>query len=179
VVDIKPYEKLAYASYYQRQSIVERVIQKPVVANNEIIQREKQIECLADNIYHESKGETYSGKISVGFVTIHRTSNESFPDNICGVVKQRTKGTCQFSWYCDKKKKKESQKKLVVKVSDSDYYDIKNLAENLYVNHDKIHDPTKGALYFHAKYVKVKRKGKVVKAKVDNHIFYDVKTKKP
>lgn len=166
------------AAYYKHRVVIETVQQKPVIAKTEDkSSNQKQIECLADNIYHESKGESYTGKIAVGFVSINRTKDQSFPDNVCEVVKQKKRGECQFSWYCDKKKKRESQKKLVAKLSDSEYSSINELAEHVYYNYEKISDPTKGALYFHANYVKVKRKGKIVKAKIDKHIFYTVKKK--
>jgi spore germination cell wall hydrolase CwlJ-like protein len=155
----------AYASYYR-----ESMIKKAVIARDL-----KQLECLSDNIYHESKGEPYNGRVAVGFVTINRANDQSFPDNICEVVKQKEKKTCQFSWYCQPSKKKHSKKPITKKLRDIDY--IKSMLVAEMVMTRKIQDPSKGSLYFHANYVKVKRKGKVVKAKIGDHIFYNVKKK--
>lgn len=153
----------------------------PVVTMNTVenivreMNNQKQIECLADNIYHESKGESHKGQVAVAFVTLNRTEDEDFPEDVCGVVKQKTQKKCQFSWYCTSSKKKESRKPLNVKLSDSNYEEIKRLAEFVYYNKESISDPTKGALYFHAKYVNVKAKGKRKKAIIGRHIFYNIK----
>lgn len=133
-------------------------------------QKDDQIKCLADTIFYESKGEVGTGKVAVAFVTINRTKNESFPDTICGVVKQKTNKRYQYSWYRVKKKPVDKSEKDL-------YNDVKDVAEYVYNNYRYMKDPTNGALYFHAKHVKVKRKGKVVKAIIGNHIFYDIKTK--
>lgn len=145
--------------------------------NSVIAKEQRQIECLADNIYNESKGEPYKGKVAVAFVTLNRTQSESFPDDVCGVVKHKVKNKYQFSWLQDKKKKAESKKRMVDKMDDVVYNESKKVAEYVYHNHNKITDPTKGALYFHANYVKVKRKGKIKKAVIGKHIFYNVKIK--
>lgn len=60
-----------------------------------------QINCLATNIYHESRGEPIEGQIAVARVTINRTKHADFPSSICGVVYQPK----QFSWTIGKQKK--------------------------------------------------------------------------
>ena len=50
--------------------------------------------CLARNIYHEARGESYLGKLAVAQVTINRTKDPKFPNTICDVVYQPG----QFSW---------------------------------------------------------------------------------
>ena len=71
--------------------------------------------CLAENVYHEAKGENLAGKSAVAHVTLNRVAHKKYPNSICGVTKQaklRTNwrgydvpiiGMCQFSWYCDGK----------------------------------------------------------------------------
>lgn len=49
---------------------------------------------LALNIYHEARGEGYTGMQMVGEVTLNRVESRSHPDNICDVVYQ----PYQFSW---------------------------------------------------------------------------------
>lgn len=138
---------------------------------------QRQIECLTDNIYHESKGEPYNGQVAVGFVTMNRTQSEYFPSNVCAVVQQKEKNKCQFSWYCQTSKKKHSKKPQSVKLREIEYIKSRLIAEYVYHLHDSIPDPTGGALYFHAKYVKVKVKGKHVTNKISKHIFYDIRRK--
>ena len=72
--------------------------------------------CMAQNIYHEARGEPRIGKIAVAHVTLNRVSHSSYPNTICDVVydgpvstwflEERNKIVpirhgCQFSWWCD------------------------------------------------------------------------------
>ena len=72
--------------------------------SKEIIKQEinedfnKQLACLTKNIYYEAASESYEGKLAVAQVTLNRANDPKFPSTICGVVYQRTLGTCQFSW---------------------------------------------------------------------------------
>ena len=51
---------------------------------------DKDIECLARNIFYESGGEPTEGKIAVGIVTINRAQDPRFGTSVCEVVKART-----------------------------------------------------------------------------------------
>jgi len=74
-----------------------------------------QAHCLATNIYHEARGESYAGKVAVANVTMNRVKSSKFPNTICEVVYQSQmrenwkgeevpkRNKCQFSWYCDGK----------------------------------------------------------------------------
>jgi spore germination cell wall hydrolase CwlJ-like protein len=75
-------------------------------ANEEVnASTQRQLTCLAQNIYHEAGSESFNGKVAVAQVTINRANNGKFPSTICGVVHQKTqvadKTICQFSWVCD------------------------------------------------------------------------------
>jgi spore germination cell wall hydrolase CwlJ-like protein len=86
----------------------------PYNLNNINVDAEQAL-CLAQNVYHEAKGETLAGKSAVAHVTLNRVKHPKYPNNICDVVHQadyRTKwngnkvpviARCQFSWYCDGK----------------------------------------------------------------------------
>ena len=67
--------------------------------------RQKQLDCLARNIYHEAGGEPFEGKVAVAQVTINRVESGAFPSDICQVVYQKNivyeRVLCQFSWYCN------------------------------------------------------------------------------
>jgi spore germination cell wall hydrolase CwlJ-like protein len=62
----------------------------------------KQILCMAKNIYYEAAMEPYEGKLAVAQVTLNRTQNKNYPSDVCGVVYQKTGSTCQFTWTCEK-----------------------------------------------------------------------------
>lgn len=51
---------------------------------------DKDVECLARNIFYESGGEPTEGKIAVGMVTVNRALDPRYPQSVCGVVKQKT-----------------------------------------------------------------------------------------
>lgn len=51
---------------------------------------DKDVDCLARNIFYESGGEPTEGKIAVGIVTVNRAQDPRFGNNVCDVVKART-----------------------------------------------------------------------------------------
>lgn len=57
--------------------------------------------CLTEAIYFESRGESLDGQIAVAEVILNRTENPLYPGSVCGVVKQRASGGCQFSYVCE------------------------------------------------------------------------------
>ena len=68
-------------------------------------ERERQLTCLAKNIYFEAASEPFEGKVAVAQVTINRSESGKYPSDICNVVYQKNvvygKVICQFSWYCE------------------------------------------------------------------------------
>jgi hypothetical protein len=137
--------------------------------NDTIIKKEvnedfnKQLACLTKNIYYEAATESYEGKLAVAQVTLNRANDGAFPSTICGVVYQRTLGTCQFSWTC--LKNLAIQNKYAWE--ESEIVARKALTEP--VLHDII--ARSKALYYHAVYVNPGWRGRVV-TKIGNHIFY-------
>ena len=63
----------------------------------------KQWQCMAEALYFEARGESVLGQFAVAEVILNRVKSSSYPDTICGVVKQGTgqRHRCQFSFYCD------------------------------------------------------------------------------
>ena len=51
---------------------------------------DKDIECMARNIFYEAGSEPTEGKIAVGIVTLNRTQDGRFGKSVCDVVKART-----------------------------------------------------------------------------------------
>jgi spore germination cell wall hydrolase CwlJ-like protein len=104
-------------------------------------------------------------------VTINRVKSGIFPDTICGVVKQKTQSTCQFSWFCEGK----FDVKSLTHFNHSLYNSVRELAVYVYANHDKIEDPSKGALFYHADYVHPHWKNVTYLTQIGRHKFYDKK----
>ena len=66
-----------------------RVEQAKAISFVSMKQRDKELKCLANNIYYEAGGENFEGKVAVAQVTINRTQDENFPNDVCGVVYQK------------------------------------------------------------------------------------------
>jgi spore germination cell wall hydrolase CwlJ-like protein len=63
----------------------------------------KQLNCLAQAIYFEARGESYRGQVAVAQVVMNRLAYPLYPKTICGVVFQDSshRNACQFSFACD------------------------------------------------------------------------------
>jgi spore germination cell wall hydrolase CwlJ-like protein len=58
-------------------------------------------QCLTEAIYFEARGESLQGQIGVAEVILNRVDSSLYPRSVCGVVRQRGSGGCQFSYICD------------------------------------------------------------------------------
>lgn len=127
---------------------------------------DEELRCLALNIYFEARGEPESGKFAVGHVVMNRVSSSRFPETVCNVVRQgmaNKRYKCQFSWWCDGASDRPRDT--------AEWRRSLQLAYLIYVGRSK--DPTGGALWYHADYVKPQwRKELKAKAKIGQHIFY-------
>ena len=145
-------------------------------AHADFFHENEDVHCLALNIYYESGEESTAGKYAVGHVTLNRTHNTSYPDSVCGVVKQRAvvkrnnkrKTVCQFTWAC-----KES------------LFNSENINKDLYEKSEKIaisvinkevKDNTNGAIaFYNPEKVKVHPRWTymyTLSARVGNHLFF-------
>jgi spore germination cell wall hydrolase CwlJ-like protein len=129
--------------------------------------RERQLECLAMNIYREAGHENFEGKVAVAQVTMNRASHPSFPKDVCGVVFQKSvvmdRVICQFSWYCDSAHKARP-------VNQSAYNESMSVAKKVLLEGFRL-DVMKEALYYHANYVNPKWNLEKI-GSIGNHIFY-------
>ena len=129
--------------------------------------RQKQLDCLARNIYHEAGYEPFEGKVAVAQVTINRAESGQFPSDICQVVYQKNivyeKVLCQFSWYCDSASLKKPMNGPV-------YIESMEVAKKVLLEGFRL-PSVKNALYFHGDYINPKWNKEQV-AKVGRHIFY-------
>jgi spore germination cell wall hydrolase CwlJ-like protein len=129
---------------------------------------EKNLSCLALNIYREAGHEPFEGKVAVAQVTLNRTQHPSFPNTVCEVVYQKNsfmgKVVCQFSWYCDSVHRMRPVNKQA-------YEESYRVAKMVYLEDFKL-ESVKSALYYHADYVNPNW-GKKKVTKIGAHIFYE------
>ena len=130
--------------------------------------RQKQLDCLARNIYFEAGSEPFEGKVAVAQVTINRAESGQFPSDICGVVYQKNivyeKVLCQFSWYCSGPSAKKPMNGPV-------YTESMEVAKKVLLEGFRL-PSIKNALYFHGDYINPKW-GKQPVAKIGRHVFYN------
>ena len=124
----------------------------------------REVECLARNIYFEAGGEPRAGKIAVAEVTMNRVKSRQYPRTVCGVVHQKSKGVCQFSWACEGKKN--------VRKNTDAWRDSVKIAENILIS-KKEYGIIGSAKHFHAVYVNPSwAESKRMIKKIGQHIFY-------
>lgn len=125
------------------------------------------LRCLAENIYHEARGEPYAGRVAVAEVTLNRVTSSRFPNSVCAVVHQlnRSAATSRqvaaFSW-------------TVMDVSrprGDAWQRARKVAAKVY---DGEHTPVvPDSLHYHATYVEPRwsRSMKPITT-IGNHVFY-------
>lgn len=130
--------------------------------------RESDLECLAQNVYFEARGEPLKGQYAVAEVTLNRTRAENFPHTICAVVHEmrwdpaRRRPVADFSW---------TQLGALSPEDGPAWKRAMAVASDAY---DDLHDPVvPGALFYHAASIRPGwARGRTVVATIGNHIFY-------
>jgi spore germination cell wall hydrolase CwlJ-like protein len=150
-------------------AITEKLSKTEITESSQITAafREKQLGCLANNIYHEAGSEPFEGKVAVAQVTMNRTYSGQFPEDVCKTIYQKNvvydKVICQFSWTCTH----VSGPPPVNKVN---YTESMEVAKKVLLENFRL-PALKEAMYYHADYINPGwRREKV--AKIGHHIFY-------
>ena len=120
----------------------------------------RDLQCLAQAIYFEARGEPLAGQLAVGAVIVNRTTSGQYPSDYCSVVMQ----SGQFSFVRHGRIPSPDERSLA-------WTHAKVLAR---VAHEELWPSAAGgALYFHARYVHPGwARNKVMLATIDSHIFY-------
>ena len=153
-----------------------------VILTNLLID-DKEVMCMAKNIFFEAAIESTAGKLAVAQVTLNRVNSKYYPNTVCEVVYEGPHYTasnglqlpvrdrCQFSWYCDGKGDEPRQDTRL-------WTDTQELAKYVLLRQDDLLDITDGALNYHADYIDAPRWAgrKHRTAKIDTHIFYRPRT---
>jgi spore germination cell wall hydrolase CwlJ-like protein len=129
--------------------------------------RERQLACLAKNIYYEAGNQPFEGKVAVAQVTINRTESGLYPSDICKTIYQKNivyeKVLCQFSWVCDRT--------IAIKaINKSNFKESEEVAKKVLLEGFRL-PSLKNAMYFHADYINPGWKRERI-TKIGNHIFY-------
>jgi N-acetylmuramoyl-L-alanine amidase len=130
--------------------------------------RALELQCLAENIYFEARGEPLDGQYAIAEVTLNRLRSPHFPKTICGVVHDtrwdplRRRFVAHFSWteLADRSEPWGPAWQQAIAVATAVY--------------DQVHLPlVPEALHYHAITVKPYwASSKQTIAKIGNHVFY-------
>ena len=155
VVQPIPAEAALEERVRQATSLQELVGDMPVEA-----ELSPDMQCLAQAVYFEARGEPLAGQLAVAKVVINRAGSGIYPSDYCSVVTQRK----QFSFvrngripHADESSVEWLHAKAVAQIAHQDLWD--SAADD--------------ALYFHASYVRPGwARQKTQLARIDTHIFY-------
>ncbi|MFK5882836.1 MAG: cell wall hydrolase [Candidatus Izemoplasma sp.] len=131
--------------------------------------------CMTQNLYFEGGNQDYQSKLAIAQIVRERQEKPKYPNNICGVVKQKKwhKGRWvgQFSWFTDGK----PDTKPTNKVELIAWNKSREVAQAMIIG-DFNRDPDLiGATLYHAYYVKPDwdwSKTRYIK-QVGDHLFYE------
>ena len=127
---------------------------------------ERDVDCLALNIYWEARSELLLGQLAVASVTLNRVAAPAFPNSVCDVVfqgEERGRHLCQFSWRCDG---------LGDRPRNFAAWQEARRVARLALSR-RVPDPTGGALWYHADHVLPAWTGEMtMRARIGHHLFY-------
>ena len=160
----------------QEEIAEKKQVQIDISTSVAIALRQEQIQCMATNIYFETRSVSLADAMSVSDVVLNRVASKNYPNSVCEVVYDSVlvngkpaKNKCQFSWYCDGMGDNPREGRT--------WESAQELAKKVLINyHDKaLIDITDGATHYHANwmetYPKWSKKKKIM-ASIDRHIFY-------
>jgi len=131
-------------------------------------EEERNLTCLARNVYFEARGEPTAGQYAVAEVTMNRKASGRFSSSICGVVYQqswdpiRNRYVGAFSW---------TELNMAPIPEGEEWKRAWNVAEAVYYRREppKLH----GVMFYHATHIKPDwAKDKKPVARIGKHVFY-------
>jgi spore germination cell wall hydrolase CwlJ-like protein len=131
--------------------------------------RSAHLTCLAENVYHEARGEPIAGQYAVAEVTLNRVASPLYPATICEVVHQqawdprRRRYVGAFSW--------TEIRDTLRKPRGREWRRAVDVATEAYEG--RAEPRVDGALFYHATAVQPDwAKTKTPIATIGNHVFY-------
>ena len=159
---------IIYFAYLDGTRIEPARIQALQLEETRARQRADDLQCLAENVYFEARGEPLDGQYAVAEVTLNRTHARHFPHTVCGVVHEtrwdpiRRRHVADFSW----------TELGTLSPDDGPAWRLALAVANAV--YDDLHPPVvPDALYYHATSVRPDwARSRRPVATIGNHIFY-------
>lgn len=128
----------------------------------------RQLTCLALNVYHEARGEPAAGQYAVAKVTLNRVASPRYPNTICEVVYQkkwdriRRRYVGAFSW---------TEFDVKPSLKNKAWQQALRVAEDVFTREQV--PELEGALFYHASSIKPSwARYKKPVAHIGRHVFY-------
>ena len=155
-------------AYLEGTRVEPALIQAMQRETTRVQRRDTDLECLAENVYFEARGEPLAGQYAVAEVTLNRTHAQHFPRTICKVVHEtrwdpgRRRYVADFSW---------TELGALSPDDGPAWRQAMAVASAVY---DDLHAPVvPGALYYHATNVQPGwSRTRTPVATIGNHVFY-------
>jgi spore germination cell wall hydrolase CwlJ-like protein len=105
---------------------------------------------------------------AVAEVVMSRVKDSRWPDTVCGVIQQKRRGICQFSWYCDGM----SDEPWLHIPLERTAWQLAKIVANVVLEHGPS-NLTRGALWYHSNKVRPRWSYIYIPVRViEDHIFY-------
>ena len=127
----------------------------------------RELECLAEAVYFEARGEDLIGQLAVAEVILNRVDSDMFPGSICAVISEGANklNSCQFSYNCDGKPE--------IIIETKAYSRILKLSDFIHSGSARL--LTGGAVFYHSDKVNPSWAKKFKKTnKIGRHLFYKI-----
>lgn len=134
----------------------EKQIMKGAQARQTRSPRAKDMECIASAVWHEAGNQNREGRIAIAEVVIARAESGIYPKKPCAVIAQRR----QFSFV---------HRGVIPAIPAEKRKEMMHIVKGVVAG--RMSSRVKGALSFHADYVKPNWKAPVM-GRIGNHIFY-------
>jgi hypothetical protein len=126
----------------------------------------RQMRCLAEAIYFESRSEPQEGQAAVAQVVLNRVRSGIYPTTVCGVVYQDRNRpfACQFTFACEGKS---------LRIEEPGPWSVATRIAQEVVNGANYNPKVGGAVNYHANYVSPFWAGYLKRVdRIGAHIFY-------
>jgi len=130
--------------------------------------KQRELTCLAKNVYYEARGEPLDGQFGVAEVTLNRVADPRYPETICEVVYQkrwdylRKRHVSAFSW---------TEFDRVDEPQGHAWTTAMSVADAAF--HGRRAQTLQGAVHFHAVHIQPSwSQGKEPVATIGRHTFY-------
>lgn len=129
---------------------------------------QRNLGCLALNVYFEARGEPEAGRYAVAEVTMNRVASPRYPDTVCDVVYERNwdalrrRYVSAFSW---------TEFKTRPEPTGAEWARAREIADEVY--HGRRQPKLAGVTHYHAKYIRPSwSRHRTPVARIGNHVFY-------